>query len=98
MPAFFLSAPGVIAALGIAGLVAKAAADRQAGGASGFSNPNSPTARVMQVGLSLVVVGAALYVILFKPDAPEDHKWAYGAVALVLGFWLRPRRSFPPNT
>jgi hypothetical protein len=51
----------------------------------------------MQVGLSLVVVGAALYVILFKPDAPEDHKWAYGAVALVLGFWLRPRRSFPPN-
>jgi hypothetical protein len=89
MPAFFLSAPGVIATLGIAGLVARAAVDRQASGVGGLAKPASPAARVMQVGLSLVVIGAALYVILFKPDAPEDHKWAYGAVALVLGFWLR---------
>jgi O-antigen/teichoic acid export membrane protein len=97
MPAFFLSAPGIIATLGIAGLVAQAVADRRAGGVGRFGKSASPTARVMQVGLSLVVVSAALYVILFKPEAPEDHKWAYGAVALVLGFWLRPRRSFPPN-
>jgi hypothetical protein len=89
MPAFFLSAPGIIATLGIVGLVVRAVADRQARATGGFGKAPSPASRAMQVGLSLVVIGAALYVILFKPDAPEDHKWAYSAVALVLGFWLR---------
>jgi len=88
MPAFFLSAPGIVATLGIIALVARTATDRPPGGVSSGKTASS-TARVMQVGLSLVVLAAALYVILFKPDAPEDHKWAYGAVALVLGFWLR---------
>ena len=89
MPAFFLSPPGAIATLGFLALLAQTAANRPASRLGRTGQSPSATALVMQVVLSLVVVASALYVILFKPDAPEDHKWAYGAIALVLGFWLR---------
>jgi hypothetical protein len=89
MPAFFLSLPGVMAGVGVVALVVQGLIQRPAGAARRAAPDPSTSAVVMRTVLSLVVVGAALYVILFKPDAPDDHKWAYSAITFVLGFWLR---------
>jgi hypothetical protein len=42
----------------------------------------------MQVILSLIVLAAALYVILSKKYEDAAQKWAYGAIGMILGFWL----------
>jgi hypothetical protein len=45
--------------------------------------------RRMQVVLSLLLVLAALYLILFREDAGDTQKWAFGTIGTVLGFWLK---------
>jgi len=43
-----------------------------------------------QIVISLVVLAAALYIIVFKADASDaTQKWAIGAVGTLLGFWLK---------
>ncbi|MGF6267422.1 hypothetical protein OKW49_008416 [Paraburkholderia youngii] len=51
------------------------------------------------LGISLVVLAAALYVILFKHDADAESKnWAFGACGTILGFWLKaPERLSKPK-
>jgi hypothetical protein len=47
---------------------------------------------IMQVVLSLVVIGAGLYMILSgRYDASNQH-WAYGIIGTVVGFWLKGAR------
>jgi len=42
-----------------------------------------------QIGVSVVVLIAALYIIL-SGGYPEDYnKWAFGIVGVVVGYWLR---------
>jgi hypothetical protein len=44
---------------------------------------------IMQIVLSLTVIGAGLYMILSgRYDASNQH-WAYGIVGTVVGFWLK---------
>lgn len=44
----------------------------------------------MPITLSLLVVLSALYVILSKDTYPDaQQKWAFGAVGMVLGHWLK---------
>jgi len=43
---------------------------------------------VMQVGISILVIAASLFVILSKRYAPRDKHWAYATVGTILGFWL----------
>ena len=43
----------------------------------------------MQVMVSLVLFGAALYVILSKSYQPKDKNWAYSTLGMVIGFWLK---------
>jgi hypothetical protein len=50
---------------------------------------------IMAIVVSIVILGAGLYVILAtqggQPKYPEGtQKWAFGAVGSVLGFWLKP--------
>lgn len=42
-------------------------------------------ANYMRMIVSLVVLLAALYVLLFKEDDPQ---WATGAVGAIVGYWL----------
>lgn len=42
----------------------------------------------MQVGISLVVLASSLYVILSQEYDAEDKKWAYGAIGLIVSYWL----------
>ena len=44
---------------------------------------------VLQVLVSVVIFGAALYVILSKQYQAADTNWAYGVVGTVIGFWLK---------
>jgi hypothetical protein len=44
----------------------------------------------MKILISVVVLGVALYVILAKRYTPRDKHWAYGAVGLITGYWLKP--------
>lgn len=44
---------------------------------------------IMQIVVSALVLVAGLGIILFGNYGPDDKKWAYGAVGLVLGYWLK---------
>ena len=53
-------------------------------GAVQGSGPRVP----MQVILSFIVLIAALYVVLSRKYDESAQKWAYGAIGMILGFWL----------
>jgi hypothetical protein len=89
MPDFFLSLPGGVIVLASAALGVSSAIARRVPQIRGAAATPPLATRAMQMILSLVIVAAALYVILGKPGALDDRKWAYSAIALVLGFWLR---------
>jgi len=43
--------------------------------------------------ITIVLLGASLFVILSKQyDATVKH-WAYGTVGTLIGYWLRPARA-----
>lgn len=75
MPAFFLTIPGAFAAIGLAALV--------------WIGRRRAKPALVHVVLSLAVVATALYVVLARPEAPDDHKWAYAIVGAVAGYWLK---------
>jgi hypothetical protein len=43
----------------------------------------------MQVVVSVVILGASLFVILSQRYTTADAHWAYGMVGTVIGFWLK---------
>ena len=43
------------------------------------------------LGISLLVLGVALYVILSTRFGEDIKKWAFGVTGLILGYWLRVR-------
>ncbi len=47
-------------------------------------------AEAMKISISVVLLGASVYVILSTKYGPKDKHWAYGTVGTLLGFWLRP--------
>jgi hypothetical protein len=42
----------------------------------------------MRVLISLVALGASLYIILSKRYDADTSKWAFGTAGTVIGFWL----------
>jgi hypothetical protein len=44
---------------------------------------------IMQVVISVFILGSALYVILSGQYQADEQKWAYGMVGTVVGFWLK---------
>jgi len=61
---------------------------RLLGLAGGTAAVDNPAAAWMAVGISIVVLGAGLYVILSKKYSDEVQRWAFGAIGLVVGYWL----------
>jgi len=45
---------------------------------------------IIQIGLSLVLLLASLFVILSKLYEPGEKHWAYGIIGTLIGFWLKP--------
>ena len=43
----------------------------------------------MKAVLSLGIVLAALYIVLFKSEDRKARDWAFGAIGLILGYWLK---------
>lgn len=44
----------------------------------------------MPILLSLVIIGAALYIIVSANGFPDAHqKWAFGVVGTVIGYWFK---------
>lgn len=56
---------------------------------SGSKKLNSRLVTATQVIVSLAILGAVLYVIVYKQYASNDAKWAYGIVGTVIGYWLK---------
>jgi hypothetical protein len=42
-----------------------------------------------RIGVSVIVLAMAAMIILSKKYPEDDLKWAFGAVGLVLGYWLK---------
>jgi hypothetical protein len=43
---------------------------------------------IVRTGVTTAVLIAALWVIVSKRYPPADRKWAYGAIAAIMAFWL----------
>jgi hypothetical protein len=43
----------------------------------------------MPIAVSIVVLSVALYVVLFRADDRKARDWAFGAIGLILGYWLK---------
>jgi hypothetical protein len=44
----------------------------------------------MQIDMSVVLLAASLFVILWRGYAPKDKHWAYGTIGTLIGFWFHP--------
>jgi hypothetical protein len=51
-------------------------------------SPGIRTRDLMQVVVTIVFSAAALFAIFAKRFKPAEKNWAYGAVAVILGYWL----------
>ncbi len=54
-----------------------------------MTNAKKVVRLVMSVLISVALVAAGLYVIIVKGYGVETEKWAYGALGLVVGFWVK---------
>jgi hypothetical protein len=43
----------------------------------------------VSIGISFTVLLSALYIIIFT-ETVESQKWAFGAVGIIMGYWLKP--------
>lgn len=43
----------------------------------------------IQLAMTLVMVGAAIWIIVVAEQEPDDRTWAYGTLAMLLGYWLK---------
>ena len=48
----------------------------------------APRLRI-QLVLTLPISAAAIWIIVVAEHAPDDKTWAYGTLAMVLGYWLK---------
>jgi hypothetical protein len=89
MRSFISSPPGLISVLGLLvlivwrGLFVALPPDL---------NPLAPLSvsavLATQIVISMVVLIACLYIILSQKYESDTEKWAYGAVGIILGYWL----------
>lgn len=42
----------------------------------------------MRIFISVVVLGACLYVVLSDRYPSDTAKWAFGTIGLIIGYWL----------
>lgn len=47
---------------------------------------------IMQVVVSVVLMGAALYVMLFHSQDVDSQRWASGTLGAIMTFWFTGRR------
>ena len=85
MKRFILSFPGAIAIIGI---IALALVNTTLFSSTATLTEGGRSREVMQIIISLVILGAALYIILSKKYPDDVQKWAFGAIGTVIGYWL----------
>jgi hypothetical protein len=49
---------------------------------------SEPERRVMAILVSLTILAAGLFVVLSGSYKQDTEKWAFGAIGLVIGYWL----------
>jgi hypothetical protein len=88
MADFFLSVPGLLSTAGVGALILlrSSGRPRQAAAVRG----EGPARLVMQIAISIVILGAGLWVILSGHYAADAGRWASGAIGTVMGYWLKP--------
>jgi hypothetical protein len=88
MADFFLSLPGLLSMAGVGALILlrSGTGSTRQGATRGRANARL----VMQIVISLIVLGAGLWVILSGHYTPDSERWASGAIGTVMGYWLKP--------
>ena len=85
MAEFFFSVPGALACVGIGVLLL--AGRRRPGIRAGRDDQLRAT---MQVGVSIAILAAGLWVILSGRYGADAERWAAGSIGTVVGYWLKP--------
>ena len=87
MADFFLSLPGLLSMAGVGALILlRSGASTRPGATRGRADARL----AMQIVISLIVLGAGLWVILSGRYTPDAERWAAGAIGTVMGYWLKP--------
>ena len=88
MADFFLSLPGLLSTAGVGALILL----RSGPGSTrpGATRGRADARLAMQIVISLIVLGAGLWVILSGRYTPDAERWASGAIGTVMGYWLKP--------
>ncbi len=81
MRGFLTSVPGIVCVLGLVAMVVLPLLPQ-------IETQQDGTQRIMQVVITIAVLGSALYVILSNKYPDDTQKWAFGAVGMIVGFWL----------
>ena len=87
MADFFLSVPGLLSTAGVGALILlRSGTNSTRQGTRDATNVRL----VMQIAISLIILGAGLWVILSGHSSPDSGRWASGAIGTVMGYWLKP--------
>jgi hypothetical protein len=43
----------------------------------------------LQIVMTLAIGAAAVWIIVVAEQEPDDRTWAYGTLAMLLGYWLK---------
>ena len=46
---------------------------------------------IMQIVVSLTILGCAVYIVLSRSYDPQEKHWAYGSAGTILGYWLKSK-------
>jgi hypothetical protein len=88
MADFFLSVPGLLATAGVGALILLRSGTKPA--RQGTARDATNVRLVMQIVISLIILGAGLWAILSGHSGPDSERWASGAIGTVMGYWLKP--------
>jgi hypothetical protein len=80
--------PIVLAVIAVVLLLGSTLLFPRAGGIK-FTGLDDGLPGIVRIVVSLIVLGAGLYVILHSGFEADDKKWGYGIVGTVVGYWLK---------
>lgn len=86
---YITSLPGVITLAGL--LILVIGRLTQLGARPGFppfAPDASPPVLLTQIGITMIVLVASLYIVLADRYPTDTEKWAFGTIGLLIGYWM----------
>jgi hypothetical protein len=54
-----------------------------------MTTPQFKTKIYVQIGITVVLGAASVYLIITEPSDSVKLKWAFGTIGILIGYWLK---------